>query len=402
MIAMQTTNPSVRVVRVAQQPADGACVSCSAVGLRYVLLLAISAYLCFGLRLFARTSDSPKAEETNQSWTATTDSRSDDLRATRIIESHIQNGNRTLDKRSVQIRDSDGHFERFQDIEKETLQVDANTVRTITRTFGREINGARTLVQVTEEEGHTLPDGEANIVRITSNPDVNGKLQPVQREVVETKRIGLDVEETKTTVMLPSTNGGLAPVLKTDEIRRQGTKDTVEYQKTTSLSDGSGNWQVGEIRQTTTTQEGKNHSTEERISRRDAEGKLSEVSQVVSKESESASGEKRNTMEMYSVDTPGAAPDGSLHLVERTTSTQRASGNGEQTTEEKVERLNAGDPGSGLHVSIVTSNTVRTGSSEAQAIQTIRMRDSNGTFGVVWVDTTKSDVVPTIQVKQTQ
>ena len=63
------------------------------------------------------------------------------------------------------------------------------------------------------------------------------------------KRSGKDVEETKTTVMLPSINGGLAPAMKVQERRERGANDTVESQKTTLLPDGTGKWQVGEIRQ---------------------------------------------------------------------------------------------------------------------------------------------------------
>jgi hypothetical protein len=82
---------------------------------------------------------------------------------------------------SVQRRGSDGHFEPYQDIEKETVQVDAATVRTTTRTFGRDADGAKTLVEVIEEEKHILPGGDSNVVRATSDPDANGNLQLVQR-----------------------------------------------------------------------------------------------------------------------------------------------------------------------------------------------------------------------------
>ena len=160
------------------------------------------------------------------------------------------------------------------------------------------------------------------------------------------------MEETKTTVMLPSANGGLAPAMKVQERRERGANDTVESQKTTLLPDGAGNWQVSETRQTTTRQEGKNRSTEERVSRPDSEGKLGEVSRTVSKESETASGEKHNTVETYSVDVPGSARDGSLHLVERATTAQRTSSTGQQTTEQQVEQPDPGDPGSGLQVTI--------------------------------------------------
>ena len=368
------------------------------------VLVFIGAY-CFCPSAFAQTSDSRTAEEPTKSWTATTDLKSDDLGPqripVRIIESHSQNGNRTLDKRSVEIRGTDGHFEPYQDIERETLTVDPSTVKTTMRTFARDVNGRKTLVQVTEKEKHILPGDNSNVLRVTYNPDVNGRLQPVQRESVETKKIGKDLEEANTTVMLPSANGGLAPAFKTHELRKRATNDTVEIEKTTWLPDSNGKWQLSEIRQNTTRQERTNRTTEERVSRLDSEGKLGEVSQVVSQESESTSGEKRSVVESYSIDVPGTTRDGSLHLVERKTSTEGSSSTGERATEQKVEQTNPGDPGSGLRVSVLVDGRMVPGPSGEQSTVTIRARDSNGNFGIVSVDTTKADRIPTIQVQQT-
>jgi hypothetical protein len=102
------------------------------------VLVVISTY-CFCPSVFAQISDSQPAEEPAKFWTATTELKSDDSIPqrvpVRIIESHSQNGNRTLDKRSVEIRGTDWRFEPYQDIEKETLTVDASTVKTTMRTF---------------------------------------------------------------------------------------------------------------------------------------------------------------------------------------------------------------------------------------------------------------------------
>jgi hypothetical protein len=345
-----------------------------------LILLATGIYFCSSLALWAQTSDS----------------QSGNVNPTRTIERHTQSGNRTLDKQSLQRRGADGQFEAYQDNEKETVQLDATSVRTITRTFGRDANGAKTLVQVTEEEKHTLPGGDSNVVRTISNPDGNGKFQLIQREIKETKRTSADVEETKTTMMLPSANGDLAPAMKVQERRRRGANDTVESQKTTLLPDGAGNWQVTEIRRASAT---KDESTEERISRRDPEGNLAEVSRTVSNEAENASGEKRNTVETYSVNVPGSVSDGSLHLVERATTVQRISSTGQQSTEQQVEQPSPGDPGSSLRVTILTTDTVRPRPSGAQATRTVQERDVNGDLGVVLVDTTKSDNVHAIQVQ---
>jgi hypothetical protein len=365
--------------------------------LSQLTLLAIACF-CSNPAIWAQTSDS-QTGDANASWTATTDSQGDNVNPTRTIESHTQSGNRTLDKQTVQRRGSDGEFEFDQGIEKETLQINASTTRIITRRFGRDGNGVKTLLQVMEEERHRLPGGDANVASSTSNADANGNLQLIRRQTEETKKINKDVEETNTTVMFPSPNGGLTPAMKIQERRTRASEDTVESQTTTLRPDGAGNWQVDEIRQATARQEGKNRSTEERISRADSEGRLGEVSRAVSKESESASGDKRATVETYSIDVPGSVPDGRLHLVERATTTGRVSSTGQQSTEQQVEQPNPDDPGSGLQVTILTSDNVRPGPSGAQAMRIIQMRDANGSFGVVSVDTTKSDNVHAIQVQ---
>jgi hypothetical protein len=363
-----------------------------------LVLFVTGAYFCFGLALWAQTSNS-QTENANRSWTTTSESQSDNANPMRTIESHTQTGNRTVNKQSVQRRGSDGNFEPYQDIEKESVQVDKATIRTITRTFGRDSGGAKTLVQVTEEERQTLPSGDSKVVRATSNPDAGGNLQLVQREIEETKKTSADVEETKRTVMLPSVNGGLAPAMQTQERRKRSGDNVVEFQKTTLLPDGAGNWQVGEVKQGTAKQEGKNRSTEERVFHPDSAGKLGEFSRTVSKGSETSSGEKRNTVEIYSTDVPGSAADGSLHLVQRATTAQRTTSSGQQTTVQQTEQLNPGDPRGGLQVTTLTTDVVRPGPSGAQATQTIQVRGASGSLGVVSVNTATSDNIHAIQVQ---
>jgi hypothetical protein len=361
------------------------------------LLLALA--LCFSSSLVkAQTTDSQSAPG-NQSWTATTDLNSNNANPTRTTASHTQSGNRTLDTQSLQRRGPNGDYEPYQDIETETVKVNPATTRTTTHTFGRDTDGKKTLVQVREEETRTAPGGDSSVTRVVSNPDANGRLQPVQRELEQTKKIGTNVEETTKTVLLPGINGDLAPAMQVQERRVRGANDTVESQKTTSLPNGSGNWQVSETRHATTRKQGNNSSTEERVSRADPDGRLTEVSRTVSKESETAPGEKRTTTETYSVDVPGSARDGSLHLVQRETTAQRTSTTGQQTTQHEVEQPDPGDPSSGLRVTILSTDTVRPGSSGSKSTRTIQALDPNGSLTVVSVDTAKTDNTGTVQVQ---
>jgi hypothetical protein len=64
-----------------------------------------------------------------------------------------------------------------------------------------------------------------------------------------------------------------------------------------------------------------------------------------------------------------------------------------------VEQPDPGNPGSGMRVTTLTTDTVRPGTSAAQATRTIQARDANGNLGVVSVDASKSDNIHAIQVQ---
>jgi len=362
---------------------------CSLTCALFVLVIALAAR--------AQTSDAD-AERT-KSWTATTDSRDQAVGArTRKVESQTQSGNRTIDKQSVEILRS-GSFEPYQDIERESVKVSDTSVRNVVRTYGRDANRQRQLLQVTEEEKQVLPGGNSKLVRTTSNPDANGGLQVVQREVQDTSKTSPTVDETKTTVFLPGVNGGLSPARRIEERQERIDDHTVQFKKSTLLPDGAGNWQVGEVKKGTTSDDGNNRTSEERVLRQNAEGQLAEVSRTVSKDSQSASGEGRSTVDSYSLEVPGSSPDGSLHLVQRVTTVRSDRTNGAQTSQQRVEQINPGDPGAGLQVTISSTASASTGVSGGQEIRTIQMRGADGRFNVVSVDMTQSDKTTAVQVQ---
>jgi len=344
--------------------------------------------------LFAQSNSSANS---NQSWTDTSDLRSDNANPTRTVESHSQSGNRSVDRQSIERLDADGNYEPYQEVEKETLKVDANTVRTVTRTFVRDSDGAKTLMQVTEEEQRTRADGGSSLVRSTSNPDANGNLQLVQREMQETKELSKTVQETKTTVMLPGPDGGLAPARMTEERSTQTAPGAVDSQKTTLLPDVNGNWQVSEVKETKTQEQGNTRTTDEKVSHPDADGRLGEISRKVSSQT-SDGANTRSSEDDYSLNVPGTPQDGNLHLVERTTTTQSATSTGQQSRTQ-ISQPNPADPDAGLRVTIVTSEGVRAGPSGARSTATTQRLDANGDLSVVSVDTTQSSDSHAVQVQ---
>jgi len=360
-----------------------------------LLTSMISAILCAGSIVCAEAQDAQP--NTNESWTATTQTSADNASPSRTTESHVKSGNRTVDKQRMEVLGPDGRYQPDSDTEKETIEVNATTTRTVVRTYRWDANGRRYLVQVMDEEARSSAIGDTQVVRTTSNSDVNGNLQLVQRAVADTRKTSPDAQETKTTVYLSDGNGGLTPSVRTQELEKRSADHSVEVKKTTLLPDGNGNWAVGEVKENTIKEDGKNRTSEERVSRADLEGRLSEVSRTVGKETETAAGEKSNTVETYSVDVAGLTRDGSLHLNQRVATVQKKD-SASKTTEEQIEQPNPGNPSDGLQVSGKTKYTVRYAAAGTQQTKTIQTRDVNGTFNVISVQKEKSDLVPPAQV----
>jgi hypothetical protein len=366
-------------------------------------LITIPAIFGLGLCLAARAQSASEqtSSNTSKSWTSTTESQTQsNINPTRTTEAHTESNGRTVDKRAVERLGLDGRYEPYLDIEKESVQVDATKVRTVERTFGRNPDGQKFLTQQTEEESRTLPGGDQKVVRTISNPDVNGRLQMVRREIQDAKQTSPDVRETTTTVLTPDINGGLAPTIRIEGRETQRKVGVTESRKSTFLSDSNGNWQLSEVREGEVKEEGdKTRTREDRILRPGTDGKLAVVERTVSKESETAAGEKRTMVESYSTNLPGTSGDGSLHLNQRVTTVGRARPDGGQVTEEQVEQRSPAEPGEGLHITQKTIDIVGTsaGGTKEQT-RTVLSTDSTGDLGVVWIDTTRSAGSPAVHV----
>ena len=362
---------------------------------KLLLMPMISVILCVGSAACAEAQD--ESNNTNESWTATTQTSIDNTSPLRTTESHTKSGNRIVDKQRVEVIGPDGRFEPDSDIEKEIIEANTMTTRTVVRTYRWDGNGRRYLVRVMEEEARSSASGDTHVARTTSNSDVNGNLQVVQRAVADTRKTSPNAQETKTTVYFADGNGGLIASLQTQELQRTAADHGIEVKKTTLQPDGNGNWAVGEVKESTIKEDGKNRTSEERVSRPDINGKFSEVLRTVGKETETATGEKSSIVEIYSTDVPGVAGDGGLHLNQRVTSSEKKDA-ASKTTEQQIEQPTPGDPSDGLQVSAKTKYTVHYAASGTQQTKTMETRNSRGNFSVVFVQTEKSEQVPPARV----
>jgi hypothetical protein len=341
------------------------------------------------------------AQSTNSS--STSGSSDSTLNSIRTSQSHAESNGHTTDTQSLERIGLDGRYVPYLDVEKESAQLNATTIRTIERTYGRDADGRKTLTQVVEELKTTSSDGGTKVVRKTSSADADARLQLVRQEIEDTKKLGSDVENIKTTAYTVGSDGQMVPSVQTEERRTRGDGKAGQFRKSTSLPDLNGNWQVQEVQDGVIKDDGKEITKEEQVSRPNNDGQLAVTERTVTKEAKSEAGEKQQIVESYSTSTPGSADVGRLRLNQRVTTVQKKTLQGGMVTEQQVSRRNAGAPNDDLRVNERTIDIVRptiSGSSEHRQ-QTISV-DTNGGSNVVWVDVGQSSVPAKVDTQKTQ
>lgn len=348
----------------------------------------ISTVLCFSLAASAEAQE--PLQNSSESWTATTEGSTENVTPWRTTESHTRSGNRTVDKQRVEVLGPDGQFLPDTETETETTRVDDTTMRTIVRTYKWDGNGRRTLAWIREEKAQNTSSGDRETVSTTSSSDVNGNLLTVKREVTNIRTVNPETRETTAKVYLSDGDDGFAMAVQTQELQKLRDDGTIEVTKRTLKPDGNGSWKVDELAEKTIQGTDRNRTTEERISRPDTEGRLSEILHTVGQETGNAAGERSSTVDKYSQNVPGVASDGSMHWTERVTTVQKKIPGGE-TTEQRVEQPNPGNPSDGPQVTAKTRYTVRYSAFGSEKEKTTQVPDGNGAFKIFSVETRKSE-----------
>ncbi len=348
----------------------------------------LAAALCAVSFITARAQDSQSSKD--ETWTTTSESKSDNANPMRTMESHSKSGNRSVDKQRIEVLGTDGRYQPASDTETETIKVNDSTTKTVVRTYRWDGNGRRQLSQVTEEDERTTAGGDKHLTRTTSDADVNGNFQVMQREVEESAKSGADTQQTKKTIYRADGNGGFDKVRQTDEVEKHNPDHSVEVKKTMLIPDGNGGWKVGEVKEQTIKEAGKTRTTEGRVSRPDVNGNMSELSRTVGEETETAAGEKSSTVDTYSNQLAGSAGNGGLQLNRRVRTVQKKDAGGERT-EQQIEEPNLGTPSDGLQTKTRTKYVVQYAATGTQKSKTTEGPNSAGKFSAISNESQTSD-----------
>ena len=296
-----------------------------------------------------------------------------------------------LDQTAVETVGLDGRYVLYMDTERESIRLDATTVRSLEKTFARGPNGEKALIQERREDTLSLPTGSDRIVRTVANPDVNGALQIVQQEVIDSKQLGTGARETSSVILLPNPNEGLGPVMQIQEIARPQTAGTTDVERYTWLSDGAGHWQLQEVR-SGIHQEGGQESTEkDSVLRPDSTGTLQLVEQTTRTQKQLGADQPSEITETYSTTVPGVAGENNLQIVRRESARRRHSLS-EHTVARQIESATPGSTTGNLHTIEQTIDIVRpTANGVIQENRTIYSLDANGQLREVWINLGETD-----------
>jgi hypothetical protein len=309
---------------------------------RKILLLFLSVHVSFSAQQPSQDARKKPTDTDSEHTVSSTDTLPHRIRERRL--EGIDRGSRiqTLTGLSV-----NGTLEPIREIQEESVRLDAQTTRKIRRLFTRAPDGSLRMAEQTEETTRTLPGGKTRVEGTTSRVDLNGRLQPTQRQIREIENVGADVTKTHTSVLAPDINAGFARTLEIDEVERRKPGGGVEIQETRTAPNPNHSWEVRERVERVIRPESTGARTEEeQLYRRDFEGKMFLAERTVVRETKDAQGVVRRAAES-SRRNAAAAP---LQVDSRVRTVETRMPDGTVRTVEELEARRLDSPGEGLRL----------------------------------------------------
>ncbi len=298
----------------------------------------------------------------------------------RVTETRSQEGNRKSRTQVIESPGPDGSYQPLLEREEQTIQVDEQTTRVVVKEFGRSADGSRSLLRQTESETRTLPGGGERTMRSISRPDLNGRMQAVERSVEEARQAGADTREVRRTVLLPDVNGAFQPVERVHQVEQRKESGATEVTAVHSRPDANGRWGTSEVRKQTVDKEGDGTEVaEEQVFRRDLNQRESLSERTATRKWKDAAGQEHEVKEAYSRANPGAnVPDGNrLPLAQRTMSVTITQADGSQRLVESVKQRDPGNASDGMRVTGQSLGTIRPTAGGRESQLTVSVQDGN-------------------------
>lgn len=234
-----------------------------------------------------------------------------------------------------------------------TIQINADTKRTITDIYGQDSNGNRELIGVKQTDTTDLGDGKSQSVTKEKHLDINGNMALTRQVESNTVPTGANTSTTNVTVLTPTGTGQMTAAQKIVEVENKG-KGTNQTTSTLMRPDGNGGWTTTQKTETLVqTQPDGRQTKDKKVYSINADGNLT-VSQRVVTESwkDQKTGQEHQQVSTYAK-TPGGTmgPNGvGLSLMQRVSTVKTVQPNGTIKTQQTYEQPSPVSMSKGLKV----------------------------------------------------
>lgn len=159
--------------------------------------------------------------------------------------------------------------------------------------------GNPTQQELVRTQERRLADGTIETTATTYRSDLNGRMQPVERQVERVKEQGAVTTTTKL-VERPTVNGSFGAIKREESTERKQGENASTIETVRSIGDGSGRLQVAEREQTTMKKEGATATTETEVfSRNTATGEMGLTERTVGVLQERTDGSSTEKIETF-------------------------------------------------------------------------------------------------------
>jgi len=283
------------------------------------------------------------------------------IAGSKVVQTRTESDGREVVTEIIESPGTDGRFQPNTETTTETTGMGSSSVKVKRNVLVNRTQGTRSLIETSEAEQEKLPDGSSRTVTNAWTPDLSGRLRLLSQRVQEVKTVSADVQETATTVYVPSVNQPLNESERVHETQGRVESNVVRTDSHRDFRDANGKWQTTETRnKEVRTVNPAEAVEEETVWTLDGEGKLRLSEKTVTRRS-GTNGSEQVATDVYSSTTVGVArsPGSPLEFDHRIRVTTTPAANGERQTITETEARNPTVINGRIQVVARTVETVR-------------------------------------------
>jgi hypothetical protein len=199
----------------------------------------------FALTSAALSQGLPHIQEEN---TAVRSYPAGTMAGSKVVTTRTKSGGREVVTEVVQVPGMNGGFETAAKTITETAGIGSDSVKVKRDVLGNGPLGPFSLIQTSDTDQQSFPDGTSRTVTNTWVPDLGGRINLLSRQVQETKSVAPNVQQSETILYVPGMNEALTDTERVLKEERRLSPNLVRTVSRHDVRDGNGQWQTTETR----------------------------------------------------------------------------------------------------------------------------------------------------------